>query len=112
LPPGSGAPPARRRTGLIWALLAVVVAAVAAAVALPLVLRTRVLDASAVQRDVAAQFQRLEGVAIRLRCAASMPLTTGAVYRCQGTTAAGEQVTLQIHVTDAQRARYTWSEPR
>jgi hypothetical protein len=96
----------------VWALVAVVVAAVAAAVVLSLVLRTRVLDRSAVERDVAAQFQRLEGVAVRLRCDDPMALTTGATYRCQGTTADGEQVTLRIQVTDARTARYSWSEQR
>jgi hypothetical protein len=51
-------------------------------------------------------------VAIRLDCADSMALTTGATYSCVGTTADGEKVTLQIRVTDAQKARYTWAEQR
>jgi hypothetical protein len=96
----------------VWALVAVVATAVAVGVVLAATLRTRVLDRAAVQRDVAAQFQDHEGVAIRLDCADSMPLTTGATYRCRGTTAAGEQVTLLIRVTDARTARYTWFEQR
>jgi hypothetical protein len=96
----------------VWALVTVVVAVVAVAVVLSLTVRTRVLDRSAVERDVAAQFQEREGVAIRLDCADSMALTTGATYRCQGTTAEGEKVTLLIRVTDATKARYTWSEQR
>ena len=111
-PPGYGAPVKRRRTGLVWALAAVVVVAVAVAVVLSFTLRTRVLNRSAVERDVAAQFQEHEGVAIRLDCADSMALTTGATYRCVGTTADGERVTLQIRVTDAQKAHYTWAEQR
>ena len=111
-PPGYGAPAKRRRTGLMWALAAVGVAAVAVTVVLSFTLRTRVLNRSAVERDVAAQFQEHEGVAIRLDCADSMALTTGATYRCVGTTADGEKVTLQIRVTDAQQARYTWAEQR
>jgi hypothetical protein len=104
--------PRRRRTGLVWALVVGVVLVVAIAVVLSVALRTRVLDPSAVQRDVATQFQRLEGVAIQLRCDQPMPLTRGGTYRCRGTTADGEQVTLRIQVTDAQRARYSWSEQR
>jgi hypothetical protein len=96
----------------MWALAAVVVVVVAVAVAVSLAVRTRVLDRSAVERDVAAQFQEHEGVAIRLSCADSMALTTGATYRCQGSTAEGEKVTLLIRVTDATKARYTWSEQR
>jgi Tfp pilus assembly protein PilV len=97
---------------VVWALIAVVVAAAAITAVLSVTLRTRVLDRAAVQRDVAAQFRDHEGVAIRLDCADSMPLATGATYRCQGTTAAGEHVTLLIRVTDARTARYTWSEQR
>jgi hypothetical protein len=96
----------------VWALVAGVVLAVAIAVVLSVALRTRVLDAPAVQRDVATQFQKLEGVAIRLRCDRPMPLAQGATYRCRGTTADGEQVTLRIQVTDARRAHYSWSEQR
>lgn len=111
-PPGHGAPVTRRRTGLVWALAAVVVVVVAVAVVVSFTLRTRVLDRSAVERDVAAQFQEHEGVAIRLDCADSMALTTGATYSCRGTTADGEKVTLLIRVTDARKARYTWAEQR
>ena len=96
----------------MWVLLAVVVVAVAVAGALSVTLRTRVLDRFAVERDVATQFRQHEGVAIRLDCADSMVLTTGATYRCRGTTADGEKVTLLIRVTDARTARYTWSEQR
>jgi hypothetical protein len=96
----------------MWALVAVVLAAVAIAAVLSVTLRTRVLDRSAVEHDVAAQFQEHEGVAIRLDCASSMPLTGGATYRCQGTTAEAEHITLLIRVTDAREARYTWSEQR
>jgi hypothetical protein len=109
---GHGEPPKKRRTGLIAGLVAVVVVVAAAVVVLSLSLGTRVLNRSAVQRDVAAQFEEREGVRIDLQCGNGMKLTTGATYTCRGTTADGEKVTLRIRVTDAKQARYAWSEQR
>ena len=40
-----------------------------------------------------------------------MEVTAGATYECTGTTAAGEEVTLQIAITDEDSAAYTWTEP-
>jgi hypothetical protein len=69
-----------------------------------------VLSRSAVESDVAQQFEEREGVAIELDCAEEMTVTDGAIYECAGVTADDEQVTLQIRITDAEEARYTWVE--
>ena len=74
-------------------------------------LQSTVLDPAAVERDVAAQFEEREGVAIELDCADEMEVTVDASYECTGTTADGEAVTLQITVTDEESAAYTWTEP-
>ena len=65
-----------------------------------LALQSTVLDPAAVERDVAAQFEQREGVAIELHCADDMEVKKGATYECTGTTADGESVTLQIAITD------------
>jgi hypothetical protein len=70
-----------------------------------------VLDREAVERDVAAQFEEQQGVAIDLTCRDQMRVETGATYQCTGVTAADEAVTLQITITDENIAAYTWSEP-
>jgi hypothetical protein len=70
-----------------------------------------VLDPGAVERDVAAQFQEREGVGIALTCPADMEVRADATYECTGTTEAGEDVTLQIAITDEESAAYTWTEP-
>lgn len=110
-PPGAPQAGSRRRLVVLLAVAAVVV--VAGVVAIVLAARgggTRGLSTSAVERDVAAQFQAEQGVAVTLTCDSRMPLVTGATYSCRGTTAQGEQVTLTIRVTDATAATYTWSE--
>ncbi|MGK5113271.1 MULTISPECIES: DUF4333 domain-containing protein [unclassified Geodermatophilus] len=80
------------------------------AVVLARVLGDTVLDASAVERDVAAQFEQREGVAIDLDCPAEMTVEPDAVYECTGTTADDEDVTLQIRITNVVLAEYTWDE--
>jgi hypothetical protein len=40
-----------------------------------------------------------------------MTVQTGATYECTGTTKQGEDVTLQITITDEKTPAYTWSEP-
>ncbi len=67
------------------------------------------LDPQAVQRDVAEQFQEREGVAVDLRCGDDMVVEAGSTYRCSGTTADGEAVTIEIAITD-EDANYTWDE--
>jgi hypothetical protein len=109
-PGGYGTPPPKKkRTGLIAGLIGALAVVVAVVVVLSLTLGGRVLDRAAVQRDVAQQFQQHEGVAIQLRCDRNMKLVQGATYACEGTTADGENLTLQIRITDAAAAAYTWS---
>ena len=83
---------------------------IAAVVVLVMTLQSTVLDPAAVERDVAAQFQEREGVAIDLDCPDRMDVVQGATYECTGTTADGESVTLRIAITDANSAAYTWTE--
>jgi hypothetical protein len=50
-------------------------------------------------------------VAIDLTCDAEMRVETGESYPCTGVTADGEEVELQITITDENFAEYTWTEP-
>jgi hypothetical protein len=108
--PYYGAPPKKKRTGLIAALIGALAVIAAVVVVLSLTLGGKVLNRAAVQRDVAQQFEQHEGVAIQLTCDRNMQLVQGATYSCRGTTADGENLILQIRVTDADKAEYTWSE--
>ena len=69
------------------------------------------LSRTAVERDVAVQFEQREGVAVDLECAEEMAVEQGATYECTGVTADDEQITLQLEITDEDGARYTWAEP-
>jgi hypothetical protein len=80
------------------------------AVVLARLLGDTVLDRGAVERDVAEQFQDTYGVAVDLSCPAEMTVESGAVYECTGTTAEGEDITLEIRITDVVRAEYSWKE--
>jgi hypothetical protein len=92
--------------GLVTLALLLVIAVVLANLLGP-----TVLDARAVERDVAAQFEEREGVAIDLSCDEQMVLDSGRSYECTGVTADGEDVTLEITVTDENTAAYEWTEP-
>jgi hypothetical protein len=119
--PGSGAPgpapywqqpPAQKsRVGLIAAVTAIIVLAIAGVVVLVMALQTTVLDRAAVERDVAVQFEEREGVAVELTCEDEMTVDPGATYECTGITADDEHVTLQIRIEDEDSAAYTWTEP-
>ena len=98
--------PLRLLLGLITLALLLVLAVVLANWLGP-----TVLDAGAVERDVAAQFEEREGVAIDLSCDEQMVLDAGRSYECTGLTADGEDVTLEITVTDENTGAYTWTEP-
>jgi uncharacterized membrane protein len=108
---GHPAPPKKSRVGLVAAVTAGLLVLIAGAVALALSLSSTVLDRNAVERDVAAQFEEREGVAIDLDCAEEMKVESGATYECTGTTADGEDVTLRIAITDEDTAAYEWTEP-
>jgi len=107
-PPGA---PAKSRVGLIVGVTAGILVLIALVVVLALTMSSTVLDRNAVERDVAAQFEEREGVAIDLSCDDEMKVEEGATYQCTGTTVDGEDVTLEIAVTDADTAAYTWTEP-
>jgi hypothetical protein len=116
--PGSGPsappvvePPARSSVGLVVVGAVLLVLLVAGGTALALTLRSTVLDPAAVERDVAHQFEDVEGVAVAVTCAEEMEVRAGASYECTGVTADDEQVRLRITVTDERTAAYTWTEP-
>ena len=109
--PQQAGPPKKSKAGLIAAVTGVALLLVLGVVVLFLTLQSTVLDPAAVERDVAAQFEQREGVAIDLSCADDMQVDEGGSYRCTGVTADGEEVTLQITITDEESGAYTWSEP-
>jgi hypothetical protein len=104
-------PPPKSKVGLIAAATGLVLLVIAGVVVLVMALQSSVLDRAAVERDVAAQFEEREGVAIDLECADQMKVDAGSTYECTGTTADGEDVTLQIRIEDEDSAAYTWTEP-
>ena len=108
---GYGQPPKKSKTGLIAGLVALLVLIVAGVLLFVFLGGSTVLDQGAVERDVAAQFQEREGVPVQLTCPADMEVSADATYECAGTTEAGEDVTLQLTITDAENAAYTWTEP-
>jgi hypothetical protein len=119
-PPPYGAPPygqppsgpaPKSRVGLIALLTGLVLVAIAGTVVVVRAQQSTVLDPTAVERDVAAQFEQREGVAIELTCPEEMAVKKDATYECRGTTADGESVTLRIAITDVTSAAYTWTEP-
>jgi hypothetical protein len=108
---GYGQPAKKSRTGLIAGLVVLALLAIGAVLLVVLLGGSTVLDQGAVERDVAAQFQDREGVAVDLTCPADMAVEADATYECTGTTEAGEDVTLQIAITDEDSGAYTWTEP-
>jgi hypothetical protein len=110
-PPGQPQLARKSRAGVIAAIAGAVLLLVVGGIVLAFALRSEVLDPRAVERDVAAQFEQREGVAIDLDCADRMKVESGASYECTGTTADDEPVTLRITITDEENATYTWTEP-
>jgi hypothetical protein len=109
--PWSGATQAKKsRLRLVLGLVTLALLLVLAVV-LADILGPTVLDREAVERDVAAQFEEEYDVSIELTCRDQMRVETGATYRCTGVTAADEEVTLQITITDENFAEYSWTEP-
>jgi hypothetical protein len=108
---GYGQPATKSKAPLIAGLVLLLVVVVGAVLLFVFLGGSTVLDQGAVERDVAAQFQEREGVAVELTCPADMEVSSGATYECTGTTERGEDVTLQIAITDEESAAYTWTEP-
>ena len=108
---GYGQPAKKSKTGLIAGLVGLLVLIVGAVLLFVFLGGSTVLDQGAVERDVAAQFQEREGVPVELTCPADMEVSSGATYEGTGTTERGEEVTLQIAITDEESAAYTWTEP-
>jgi hypothetical protein len=108
---GPAAPAEKSKVGLIAIVTGIALLVIAGVVVLVMSLQSTVLDPAAVERDVAAQFEEREGVAVELDCAEDMEVIANATYECSGTTADGESVTLQITITDEASAAYTWTEP-
>jgi len=104
------APTRRSRVGVLVGAAALILALIAIGVVLAMHLGPTVLDRAAVERDVAAQFEQLEGVAVDLSCPQEMKVESGAEYRCTGTTADGEEVTIAIRIGDERNGDYTWAE--
>jgi Domain of unknown function (DUF4333) len=104
-------PPRKSKAGLIAGLTGLALLLVLGVVVAVVALQSTVLDPAAVERDVAAQFEQREGVAIDLSCPEDMEVEQGESYPCGGVTADGEEVTLQITITDEDTAAYTWTEP-
>jgi hypothetical protein len=107
----AAAPGEKSKVGLIALVTGVALLVIAGVVVLVMSLQSTVLDPAAVERDVAAQFEEREGVAVELNCADDMKVKENATYECSGTTADGESVTLQITIADQNSAAYTWTEP-
>jgi hypothetical protein len=103
-------PTRKSRVGVLIGVTALILALVAIGVVLAMHLGPTVLDRTAVERDVAAQFEQLEGVAIDLSCPQEMKVESGAEYRCTGTTADGEEVKVAIRIGDELNGDYTWTE--
>jgi hypothetical protein len=70
------------------------------------------LDATEVEREVAAEYEGREGVAVELSCPDEMSMESGGVFPCRGTTEAGEDVYVEIQVADPEEdADYHWWTP-
>ena len=108
--PGGGAAQ-KSAVGMIALVTGIALLVIAGVVVLVMSLQSTVLDPAAVERDVAAQFEEREGVALELDCDDDMEVDANATYECTGTTADGESVTLDIAITDEDTAAYTWTEP-
>jgi hypothetical protein len=108
-PPGGATAPRRSHTRLYLGLVTLAVLLVLAVV-LSRALGDRVLDRTAVERDVAQQFEENSGVAVELTCPQEMTVEFDAVYACTGVTEDGEELTMEIRISDPEDAEYTWDE--
>jgi hypothetical protein len=68
------------------------------------------LDPDQVERDVAAEYEEREGVSLDLACPEDMPPESGGVYTCEGTTADGESVDVEVRIADPEDdVDYEWA---
>jgi hypothetical protein len=67
-----------------------------------------VLDRVAAEQDIAEQFEETFGVDVNVDCGERMRVRNGATYECTGRTEDGEDVVLDIAITDERSASYTW----
>jgi hypothetical protein len=78
------------------------------AIALALLLGQDVLDAGRAESDIAQQYEETFGIGIDVSCDEEMVVEDGATYECSGTTEDGEDVTIDVAITDAESAAFTW----
>jgi hypothetical protein len=78
------------------------------AIALALLLGQDVLDAGRAESDIAEQFTETFGVGVEVSCDQEMVVENGATYECSGTTDDGEDVTIEVAITDEDSAAFTW----
>jgi hypothetical protein len=99
----------RKRTALIVALVVVGLLIAAGVALLVYVLSSTILDRAAVEEAVSSQFEDRNGVSLDLECKHRMIVRPGADYDCEGTTGDGDDITIEIRITDSNGA-YTWAE--
>jgi Domain of unknown function (DUF4333) len=99
----------RTRTALIAALVAVGLLIAAGVALLVYVLSATILDRAAVEEAVSSQFEERYGVALDLECKHRMIVRPRADYDCEGTTPDGQEVEIEIRITNSDGA-YTWAE--
>lgn len=103
-------PSGRRSHRPLYGGLALIAVLLIVALAIGRYLGPTLLDADAVERDVAAQFEERHGVALDLSCEQEMLVASGEVYRCEGRTADREEVTIEVLISDSLDGAYTWVE--
>ncbi|MCA0145547.1 DUF4333 domain-containing protein [Blastococcus sp. LR1] len=102
--------PRRPRTGVLWALAAVLFGGVVGCSLLVQSLEVDPLDPEVVERDIAAEYEERRNVALDLDCPRDMPVASGEGYSCRGVTAEGEQISVWIQIDDRLDGSYTWGE--
>jgi hypothetical protein len=84
------------------------VVVIAVAILLALLLGRDVLDPDRAESDIAQQYEETFGVTIDVSCDEEMVVEEDETYECTGTTEDGEDVTIQVAITDEDSAAYTW----
>ena len=102
-------PPAPR-TRTLWILAGVVVAVGFAPGLIVRATAADPLEPAVVERDIAAEFEQREGIALDLDCPRNMPIASGNTYTCDGTTSDGRQLEVSITISDDLDGSYTWSD--